>query len=209
MSKKAHFTLIELLIVIAIIAILAAMLLPALGNAKKTSKAIMCASNLKQWTTAVHIYAESFQDYLPLHQMSCFYSSPTRTNWNAWSSWLRDAFLPNAKEATYYFGKDINGCPDHSDTMLSPAISERYYSYGISYIIAIYTNPRKLGQIRSPSQTILFSDLANNVDGPGYDFSYSPERVGYMHLGKTNCLFVDGHVTGKKQNQLSLDDYNP
>lgn len=62
---KKTFTLIELLIVIAIIAILASMLLPALNNAREKAKGINCLSNLKQFGLAMNMYFNDNNAWIP------------------------------------------------------------------------------------------------------------------------------------------------
>jgi len=64
MNKKA-FTLIELLVVISIIALLMAMLMPALARARKQAKAVACQMNLKQWCMVFSMYTSDNGGFFP------------------------------------------------------------------------------------------------------------------------------------------------
>ncbi len=59
------FTLIELLVVISIIALLVAILLPVLSQARKASQSVSCLSNLRQLGVAPEAFANDRKDYLP------------------------------------------------------------------------------------------------------------------------------------------------
>lgn len=61
--RKSIFTLVELLVIISIIAILAAILLPALNKALGRGRAALCTGNLKQVGLAEHSYAGDFEDW--------------------------------------------------------------------------------------------------------------------------------------------------
>ncbi|OQA85270.1 MAG: putative major pilin subunit [Lentisphaerae bacterium ADurb.Bin242] len=63
MKRQGVFTLIELLIVVAIIAILAALLLPALNKAREQAYAIRCTNNQKQVGIYLTLYADSYRDW--------------------------------------------------------------------------------------------------------------------------------------------------
>ena len=65
-SPKRGFTLVSLLVIIAVLAILAAMLLPALASAKKKSSKIGCVNNLKQCGLAFRIWAGDHNDKYPM-----------------------------------------------------------------------------------------------------------------------------------------------
>jgi len=74
----ASFTLIELLVVIATIAILAALLLPALGRAKERAKIVQCLSNLQQIGIALNWYGDEHDDIFPVHANMPYADPPPR-----------------------------------------------------------------------------------------------------------------------------------
>jgi len=64
-KRIAAFTMIELLVVVAIIAILASLLLPALDRARDKAKTAACVNNLRQLSAAVLLYAYDYNDWVP------------------------------------------------------------------------------------------------------------------------------------------------
>lgn len=115
MRKRKGFTLIELMIVIAIIAILAAVLVPNFMRAREASRLTACKSNLKNISTSVETYANDYDGMYP-----------GGTN-NTRESTLN--VLSNALEGSY-MGKLLN-CP----TVRSPNYIYFMYSSGVAYRI--------------------------------------------------------------------------
>src|SRR5260370_13551679 len=64
--QKRGFTLVELLVVIAMIAILASLLLPSLSRAREAARRTACVNNLRQVNLAIHLYADDCLDSLPV-----------------------------------------------------------------------------------------------------------------------------------------------
>ncbi|MGE4285261.1 MAG: type II secretion system protein [Phycisphaerae bacterium] len=104
-SKCKAFTLIELLVVISIIAMLMAILMPALSKAREQAKKIVCGNHYRQQSLGVTMYAESNNSYVPI-------VAPTPGYW-AWdiSFWTTDMI-------SQYGGIDDNEvffCPANKD----------------------------------------------------------------------------------------------
>jgi prepilin-type N-terminal cleavage/methylation domain-containing protein len=174
------FTLIEMLVVIAIIAVLAALLLPALVQAKERARRTTCRNHIRQFILAVHLYGEDYEDHVPSGLSE---SSP------------QDAHIPVLSTTTrsnlivYAGDRQVLECPG-----IGPPISQPtgWYYAGWGYVIGYnylggHTNtpwPRfhEFQGWLSPQHTtddpslVLVTDL--NDWSPGYGKSFAPHGSG-------------------------------
>jgi prepilin-type N-terminal cleavage/methylation domain-containing protein/prepilin-type processing-associated H-X9-DG protein len=164
-AHQRGFTLIELLVVIAIIAILAAILFPVFASAREAARRTACLSNTKQLGLAALLYAQDFDERLPLFTWD--YS----TYWSiAWSPennrWLREGAIL----FPYTKSNGIQSCPSYTTKGHLGGVGYGYNERlaGTRYAPPSYIllEPAALGEITQPAATILFGDAANRAD-PG------------------------------------------
>ncbi|MCK5000003.1 MAG: type II secretion system protein [Anaerohalosphaera sp.] len=105
LKNKTGFTLIELLVVISIIAMLLAILMPALGKVKEQARRVVCMSNLAQWGLVLTLYTEDHDGHFFAGDYD--YTDP---NDNTTYSSSNSDIWPNALES-YYQTHRLKFCP--------------------------------------------------------------------------------------------------
>ncbi len=115
--RSGRFTLLELLVVIALIAILASLLLPALNAAKEMAYSTVCKSNMKQLGLAFGNYANDANRYYPpwTNLYSTYtWKGVTRSANPMYVRWFSNILLGQ------YFGNQTIGCSDFSEQEQTP-----------------------------------------------------------------------------------------
>lgn len=199
-QHKAAFTLIELLVVISIIALLIAILLPALSKAKDSAVSIKCASQLKQLAVAEHAYAQDNND-----KFTHVYNASGEPRW----IYLIRDYVNGAKHTD---PNSVMNCPAADRSLFSGNKN----SYGLNFSMRNSRWRHKIQVVLYPSRILVGADrevadmdYTFTSDGFRYSNSWSTvswaRPVEFRHLGNNsaNVFFVDGHVSAMNYDQLS------
>lgn len=219
------FTLIELLIVIAIIAILTSMLLPALNKARSLAYASRCTSNLKQITGGFAQYALDYQDY---------YMRPFVTINGSSRQWCVPQLPANRYFADTYLGMRY-GALQRAGNLLDCAANLNEWGSGYphmnyalnDYPVRYTTTNAKLTQCKKPSNFITFCDWtslgmawqpstgptsnawSSHWDGSPAASAGIPVGCGVFwgHNNRGNFAFLDGHLEAKERTKIANSNF--
>lgn len=170
------FTLTEVIVVVSIISVLAALSLPLLSGVMTKQKIAISLSNLSQLGKVTILYANDHEGDFPLVNDN---STSTQIGWTRalWPYAYGDRPFPGygiyQKNTIFY------------TPLLEPSLSSR--SYGPNKIIESRLNNRKYLLIQNISQTALIGDVRDLS-------ALDQTQINYRNNGKANILYVDGHV---------------
>ncbi|MBI4025091.1 MAG: prepilin-type N-terminal cleavage/methylation domain-containing protein [Verrucomicrobia bacterium] len=153
-SARSCFTLIELLVVVAITGILAALLLPALQNAKQTSKTAICVNNLRQIHFASMAYADDWDGWLIVCDYGIAAPHPPDFNWYWWQNKQLGGYIwPNKLYGDNLGRCPVTVCPSMSKADKTRSFGDQQYfdqagSYNPNARLSCYANENRHGIAR-------------------------------------------------------------
>jgi len=205
--RTGAFTLVEMLTVIAIIGILAALLLPVLAQGKARAKRIWCESNLEQVGLAFHLFANDHHNRFPM-QVSMsdggageFVQNGYLVNGEFYFSYRQFQAMPNALGTP-----KILICP--ADTRPSAPDFRALQNSNLSYCVGVTADPLRSSSIlagdRNITNTLSFNPTIIQGDAHGV-VRWTRE----LHQYKGNMLFADTHVEEWNYMTISGGSYSP
>ena len=202
-SSRQAFTLIELLIVVAIIAILAGLVLPVLGNAQRSARGISCLNQMQQIGKATMLYAADYDGLLPRSSHSALAHGAKPWGY-ALCTYLGRARYTGPSQEWDDLVKGLYHCPE--DTR-----EGQQWSYGKNVWFELTSGETgeiagvargrtysHLENIPRPNRTILYGELGSGSMGDHLMAHYwnqggVPEVDATRHGDRSNYIFADGH----------------
>jgi prepilin-type N-terminal cleavage/methylation domain-containing protein/prepilin-type processing-associated H-X9-DG protein len=214
-ARQAAFTLIELLVVIAIIAILAAILFPVFAQARAKARQTACLSNMKQLGTGLMMYAQDYDETLPLNDYVGNGLGPL-PGWRdprAGDSWCSGIY-PYVKNAQVYVCPEALLYRDGSVWQSPDKIEDGMVSYLMNYA----TRGRTLAVIPTPADLIFLHEgdrrwrachCRPEPDTAISRFYIEINRDFYdtRHGDGSTLLFCDGHARWRKKASLLVSEF--
>ncbi len=195
--RTRAFTLLEMLIVIGIIAVLAAMLFPVFDAAKKSSKGSVCLSNLHQIGAATALYMGNYDGRYPVI-VNGFERTDTSFTLLGRSQSDDPLMFPDLTEALRPYAKSdgIFVCPldvgaQIALNMFKPSFAVN--NFGTSYIVAELFNGQTESTWRDPSKATWVCDGSPSWHAPSFD----PDDI---KTNRVTAVFYDWHVALKSGN---------
>jgi prepilin-type N-terminal cleavage/methylation domain-containing protein/prepilin-type processing-associated H-X9-DG protein len=209
---QGGFTLVELLVVMASIAILAALLLPVLGRSKESAKSAKCINNQRQFCLSAQMYWEDNNG-----QTFAYGGIMTNNGEIYWFGWIGSGpeetrpFDP-AQGALYpYMGAGVDLCPsfDYSSSQFKLKASVPTCDYGYNLSLGpLDQSPVNMKNIHRPAALVLLADAAqvNTFEAPAsiehpmfeewYYINDDPSQPNgqFRHEQRANAVFCDGHT---------------
>lgn len=196
--RRSAFTLIELLTVIAIIAILASMLLPSLSRAREMARRTSCASNMRQLGLGIQQYTQDYDERLPPAAVGdsgtnltggwIFYSQFGTGSTSARFDPSKGAIYPYIKSAQVYV------CPDDTQGQ-NNGNSYAINSCALTEIAQGMSGAKTLAAFDEVSKWMIFSeeDTFQKTTDDGYQL-ISVNKFSDRHTDGSIINFVDGHT---------------
>jgi prepilin-type N-terminal cleavage/methylation domain-containing protein/prepilin-type processing-associated H-X9-DG protein len=180
-SKHRGFTLVELLIVIAIISLLAAILFPVFARARDNARRANCQSNLKQIGLALMQYVQDYDERLPNRGVG---NIDVQVRFQRYVK-NRQIFIC-ASQKTIVSAAGIE----------SPFDANINISYGYNFEQADTKYPPHIAYIQFADRLCLISEQRGSVDRVALPGALTDQRfwLDFRHFDGVNLLFADGHV---------------